>query len=104
MIAPAECRRIAPTASESSPEQRDVEADADRRASHSLPVGSGAVQHAPRSRSADERDANADVTTKATRKKTIALAVSTRCALGQAVNVVRIMPVPYSEAISARRA
>ncbi|CAM5256682.1 hypothetical protein STANM309S_00073 [Streptomyces tanashiensis] len=39
------------------------------------------------------------VTEKTSRKKTIAFARSTRARLGQAVRVVRIMPVPYSEAI-----
>ncbi len=39
------------------------------------------------------------VTVKTSRKKTIAFAVRTRARLGQAVSVVRIMPVPYSEAI-----
>lgn len=37
--------------------------------------------------------------TKTSRKKTSDLATSTRPRLGQAVRVVRIMPVPYSEAI-----
>ncbi len=41
------------------------------------------------------------MTTNVSPNRTIALAVSTRARLGQAVNVVRIMPVPYSEEITS---
>ena len=41
------------------------------------------------------------VTVKLSAKKTIAFAVNTRPRCGQAVSVVRIMPVPYSELITS---
>lgn len=65
--------------------------------SQSPPVGS-----APPSMAVCSTATSAVVTvvmTKVSRKKTIAFAVSTRPRVGQAVSVVRIMPVPYSEAM-----
>src|SRR4051812_9659291 len=66
--------------------------------SHSEPDGSRAPSSMDTSARATN-DAETNVTVNATAKNTIAFAVSTRAREGHAVIVVRIMPVPYSEAV-----
>ncbi|WP_277440154.1 hypothetical protein [Streptomyces sp. SPB162] len=116
VIAPAECRSRVPMASESRPRSATNRPAPTVAPSHwpawatTLPASiEPRIAESSRSDSGTrwpDRAAElmsavipqaAVVVTNDTPKKTMALAVSTRERLGQAVNVVRIMPVLYSE-------